>query len=295
MTLKVFYDDRQSTEANVSFSPSAGKPKLVIEEWIKKGYDFSLGEVKPVTREDFYLAHNDSYINGILDLKRPNGFGNKIAEVAAALPWTTGSLLEATKYALYNHENTCSPTSGFHHAHWSRAEGYCTFNGLMVTAMKLKKEGYKFNHPALLGGVELGRIGILDIDHHYGNGTDNIINHHKLDYVTHYTFGRDSSNYYWKGGEKAVAWLKALPKIVEQFDACDVVIYQAGADPHVDDPHGGALTDAQLRERDRIVFEAFKSMNIPVVWNLAGGYQTPIQKVLDIHNATMEECLRVMK
>lgn len=293
MTLKVFYDDRQNASNNVSFSPSAGKPKLVVEEWKKKGYDFSLGEVKPVTREDFQLAHHDSYVNGILDLKRPNGFGNTIPEVAAALPWTTGSLLEATKYALYNHENACSPTSGFHHAHWARAEGFCTFNGLMVTAMKLKQEGYKLG-PQFIGNQPLTRIGILDIDHHYGNGTNNIIAHHKIDYVAHYTFGMDSSNYYWKGGEKAEKWLKELPEVIDCFDGCEVVIYQAGADPHVDDPYGGALTDAQLRERDRIVFTKFKAMHIPVVWNLAGGYQTPIQKVLDIHNATMEECLKVM-
>jgi hypothetical protein len=33
---------------------------------------------------------------------------------------------------------------------------------------------------------------------------------------------------------------------------CDVLLYQAGADPHINDPLGGWLTTAQLRERDRI-------------------------------------------
>ena len=112
--------------------------------------------------------------------------------------------------------------------------------------------------------------------------------------VHHYTFGKDTSNYEWKGGEKAQQWLEKLPGIIDGFAGCNLVIYQAGADPHVNDPFGGALTDAQLRERDRIVFTKFKEMGIPVVWNLAGGYQSPIQKVLDIHNGTMEECLKVM-
>lgn len=31
-------------------------------------------------------------------------------------------------------------------------------------------------------------------------------------------------------------------------------------------------------------------MDIPVVWNLAGGYQTPLRKVLDIHDNTMKAC-----
>lgn len=282
MTLQVFYDARQSVASNQSFSPSAGKPKLVVEEWAKKGYDFGLGSVTPVTREELQLAHHDSYVSGILDLKRPNGFDNKLPEVAAALPWTTGSLYSAASWAYMFKVNTCSPTSGFHHAHWSRAEGFCTFNGLIVTAILLKQ-----CNPDL-------KIGILDIDHHYGNGTNNIINQLKLDFIHHYTFGKDTSNYEWKGGEKAAAWLEKLPSIIDDFSGCGIVIYQAGADPHVNDPFGGALTDAQLRERDRIVFTKFKEMGIPVVWNLAGGYQNPIQKVLDIHNATMEECLKVM-
>ena len=289
--LKVFYDERQNVPNNQSFSPSAGKPKLVVEEWKRKGYDFALGDVSPVTREDFYLAHHDSYINGILDLKRPNGFDNKLPEVAAALPWTTGSLFSSTSHALAHKENACSPTSGFHHAHWNRAEGFCTFNGLMVTCMKLKEEGYRMAH----GYVAIKKIGILDIDHHYGNGTQNIINHFNIDYVQHYTFGKDSSNYYWNGGEKAKEWLKTLPDIVNGYAGCDVVIYQAGADPHVDDPYGGALTDEQLRERDRIVFTGFKALEYRSYGILPGVYSCQSKRFSDIHNATMEECLKVMQ
>lgn len=283
MTLKVFYDARQSTDKNLSFSPSAGKPALVVEEWKKRGFDFALADVTPVTRDDFYRVHHKGHVDAVLDLKRPNGFNNKIPEVAAALHWTSGSLVSAVMHAMENKVNTCSPTSGFHHAEFYRCEGFCTFNGLMVAAVKLRD---KF--PTV-------KVGILDIDHHYGNGTDHIIKHEKLDYVHHYTFGGACpDNYYWKGGDKAEEWVGLLPSIVDGFRGCDIVIYQAGADPHVDDPYGGALTNSQLRDRDRIVFTMLRDMKIPVTWNLAGGYQSPIQKVLDIHNATMEECLKVM-
>lgn len=283
MTLKVFYDARQSTDKNNSLSPSAGKPALVVEEWKKKGYDFALADVKPVTREDFYRVHHKGHVDAVLDLKNPNGFNNKIPEVAAALHWTSGSIVTATMHAMEHRVNTCSPTSGFHHADYYRCEGFCTFNGLMVAAVKLRDR-----YPNI-------KVGVLDIDHHYGNGTDHIIKHEKFDFVHHYTFGGDCpNNYYWKGTDEGDKWLGLLPSIVHGFRNCDVVIYQAGADPHVDDPYGGALTDEQLRERDRIVFTMLRDLKIPVAWNLAGGYQTPIQKVLDIHNATMEECLKVM-
>ena len=49
------------------------------------------------------------------------------------------------------------------------------------------------------------------------------------------------------------------------------MIYQAGADPHIDDPLGGILTTKQMSWRDRQVFEQLGHK--PLVWNLAGGYQ----------------------
>ena len=61
----------------------------------------------------------------------------------------------------------------------------------------------------------------------------------------------------------------------------------------VDDMFGGYLTSEQMRLRDEIVFKFCKKNNIPVAWNLAGGYQTPIQKVLELHETTLKECIKV--
>ena len=71
-----------------------------------------------------------------------------------------------------------------------------------------------------------------------------------------------------------------------------MLLYQAGADPHVDDPLGGYLTDDELAERDDIVFAETKAIGLSIAWNLAGGYQTPLRKVLDIHDRTMRACCR---
>lgn len=56
-----------------------------------------------------------------------------------------------------------------------------------------------------------------------------------------------------------------------------------------------------MRVRDRQVFEFCAKLHLPVVWNLAGGYQedtlsngeVSIQKVLTLHNTTLEECVRI--
>lgn len=277
-TIKVFYDPRQSVAHNASFSPSAGKPEKVVAEWQKRGYPIQIAPVSPVSREDFYLVHDKQHVDDILDCKKSNGFNNTMPSVADALHWTNGSLLSAATYALASKEVTVSPTSGFHHAEYYSAMGFCTFNGLMLAAVMLK------NH---------GKIGILDLDMHDANGTQHIMNHLRIDHVRHYSFGTEQrTSEFWGGDERGDLWLSRLPTLVESFADCALVIYQAGADPYVEDPFGGSLSETQLRERDRIVFTGLKKLGVSVTWDLAGGYTSPFQKVLDIHNATMEECCK---
>jgi hypothetical protein len=53
------------------------------------------------------------------------------------------------------------------------------------------------------------------------------------------------------------------------------------------------LSTEQMIERDRIVFEAAGASETPIAWNLAGGYQEPLAKVVALHVNTMRECVRV--
>ena len=93
------------------------------------------------------------------------------------------------------------------------------------------------------------------------------------------------------GGGDARRWLKTIPATLDAFSGCALVLYQAGADPHINDPLGGWLTTDEMRERDRLVFEGLRQRGIPCAWNLAGGYQTPLRKVLDLHDNTMLEAM----
>lgn len=63
----------------------------------------------------------------------------------------------------------------------------------------------------------------------------------------------------------------------------------------IDDPLGGKLTTEQMILRDRMVFSFAKDNAIPLAWNLAGGYQDPIDNVIDLHENTLKECLSVYK
>lgn len=277
-SIPVFYTTKMVADSQ-SASPSAAKPEKVVKSWREK-FAIDIIEPAPVTVDELARAHDRDFVIDVLACRVENGFGNKSSQVADALPYTSGAMLAAARHAIKTKGVAVAPVSGFHHAGPYRAEGYCTFNGLMVTALALKGEGIQ-------------KVGILDFDMHYGNGTDDIIS--TLDdseWLSHFTAGR-----YFEEPWQALEFFKVLPQILQQFAGCEVVLYQAGADSHINDPHGGWLTTEQLCQRDGLVFDAMKAMGVPVAWNLAGGYQVEpdgtIPKVLEIHDNTMRECVRV--
>jgi len=272
-TIPVFFCE-DMVSAPSSYSPSAGKPKLALESWMEMGIAMDVRVPTPVTIADLERAHDSKFVRNVLSLASPNGFGTYDEQVARSLPWTSGAMLCAARQAIANGRVAVAPVSGFHHAGHGHAGGFCTFNGLMVTATALLAEG------------RAKKVGILDFDQHLGDGTQDIIGALSLERVIeHYSPVHEFSN-----PQRAQAFLEAIPEIVAKFQACDVLLYQAGADPHVDDPLGGWLTIEQLFERDRLVFEAAADLGLPIAWNLAGGYQTPIRRVLDIHDNTMRAC-----
>ncbi len=286
--MQIFYTPEMSADTS-SYSRSASKPRRVVEHWQRLGLPIHITPFLPASYSDFTLAHDADFVQGIFSLQEPNGFGNTDAAVAESLPWTVGSLMRAAQAAVRQQTTTCSPTSGFHHAGLAHAGGYCTFNGLAITAFKLQKSG------------EVKTVGILDCDAHYGDGTHEILSHFRPQGIKHHTFGKyfhdrddvgpDTEHFY--------GW---LDRAIADLQDVDLVIYQAGADPHMADPLGGILTTAEMQERDRRVATAFKGKAL--VWNLAGGYQKPrevpgkdgqvitIDPVLDLHTTTLREFLQ---
>lgn len=270
--MKIFYTSRMVAPAR-SGSPSPEKPGLVVEGWREAGIPLDIEEPEAATVDDFALAHDRRHVEEILSLRKANGFNTCEAKITASLPYTTGAMVSAARWAVQNQSAAAAPCSGFHHAEWEQAMLYCTFNGLMVSACKLKAEGL------------VQRVAILDCDQHHGNGTENIIETLNAgSWVKHVTTG--------KGYDNDVSLLDRLPDIIAGFEDCDLVLYQAGADPHIEDPFGGYLTTEQLRQRDEIVFSSCRRLGLPIAWNLAGGYQIDISKVVEIHVHTGLACER---
>jgi acetoin utilization deacetylase AcuC-like enzyme len=275
--VKVFYNPKQQVDDNSSFSPSAGKPAKVASEYKKLYCDVSfVSDFRPASFAQLALAHDTKYVHDVMTGKRANGFGNTKKSVAKSLPWTTGSLIAAATEAYKSKTITASLTSGFHHSCYDHGGGFCTFNGLVIAAQVLR----------VRYGVR--KVGIIDFDQHYGDGTENIKEHLRLSYIEHYTLGGTGVT-----PSNADEWLNDLEdNLIQKFADVDVLIYQAGADPWVNDPLGGRLTKEQMRRRDEIVFLVARRLGVGVAFNLAGGYADVFQHVLDIHNNTMGEALK---
>jgi acetoin utilization deacetylase AcuC-like enzyme len=269
----------------------------LIAEKLKTLPQIELLEPSPISDSDLLRVHTAEYIAAI-----KSGEPRSLAE-SQKFPWspelfssvclTNGALLAASRAALK--EGVASAlVSGFHHSHADHGEGFCTFNGLIVTAERLKTENLIQN------------IAILDLDLHYGNGTASLASSrpwiHSLsiygnDYdqnkpyidvkIRHHEDGENHHSIAIpkKAGfkefipllEQGFQWLLSRPKI-------DLLLFQAGADPYFEDPYSPLkLTMEDLQERDRRVFEFAKNNKIPIAWVLAGGYTRDIEKVVQVH------------
>lgn len=274
MKFPLFFSDKMVADSGHEISPSAHKPKAFVDALIAGNFPIEIIEPEPITREDFYRAHDRDFVDGVFNLTRPNGFDNMSESVAKSLPYTSGAMLAAARKAT-KELPAIAPVSGFHHAEFYGPMGFCTFNGLMISALILMEEGKK--------------VAIIDCDMHYGNGTDDIIQRLCLP-IYHNTFGK-----HFKRRKDSLDYLKEFVEVKKDLIAYkpDIILYQAGADPHVDDPYGGVLTNDELLVRDLRMFLIAKELGISLCWNLAGGYQKPLQKVLDIHLNTVKGAMQV--
>ena len=176
---------------------------------------------------------------------------------------------------------------GLHHAFPSHGEGFCPFNDVAVAARVLQQKG-------------IGRIAIVDLDVHHGNGTaftfesDPRVFTFSMHQQHNYPLfkPRGSLDIGLADGAHDRSYLRqleeALPAVMAIRPQC--VFYLAGADPYEHDQLGGLrLTMDGLRRRDRVVIQTVRRAGVPLVITLAGGYARRVADTVAIHAATIEE------
>jgi acetoin utilization deacetylase AcuC-like enzyme len=180
---------------------------------------------------------------------------------------------------------------GTHHAFRDRGEGYCVFNDVAVAATVLIRDGV------------IARAAVVDCDVHQGNGTAAIFQGDpsvftlSLHGAKNFPFRKEVSDLdvTFDDGASDVEYLDALrahlPDVLDRQQP-HVVFYLAGADPYEGDRLGRLkLTIEGLRSRDRIVFEACRDRDLPVVVAMSGGYAPDVDAIVTIHTNTIREAV----
>ncbi len=184
---------------------------------------------------------------------------------------------------------------GFHHAFADHGEGFCAVHDVAVALEKLKVEGL------------VRRAMIVDCDVHQGNGTASIFAGRE----DVFTFSIHQMDIYpaekppsrldvglWSGDGDA-AYLSAMrthfPALYESYRP-EIVVYLAGADPLAGDKLGGlTMTLEGLAERDRIVIEGARRLDIPVAVVLAGGYGRELDDTVQVHMNTIKAAQKAFR
>lgn len=264
---------------------------LVMDAIRESGVAFELHQPDPMPRAWIEAVHDPVYVEEVLTQNVPPEKERRIGfpvtdRVARRSQLSPGGTWLAARLAL-EHGYAGNAAGGSHHAQADSGAGYCVFNDLAIAAHRLIAEG------------DASRILILDLDVHQGDGTANLTArrddiftlslHAERNFPARKAVSsRDVPLPDGIGDADYLAILEQeLPLVLASF-APDLILYQAGVDPHSDDRLGRlALTDAGLETRDRTVVRQARARGIPLASTLGGGYGDDRIAVARRHAASM--------
>ena len=251
----------------------------------------------PCSDETLKRAHSENYIkqikNKTLDMNAIKKIGFPLVDsvIQRSLVATGGTVL-ASKLAI-NYGLACNTAGGSHHANFNSGAGYCVFNDVAVASHYLLDRGLA------------GRILILDLDVHQGDGNSDIFKDNK----NVFTFSMHSKTNY--PSKKSISdldvelndnmedhdYLKVLKYYLVELskENFDFVFYIAGVDIHFNDRLGKLkISDEGIRKRDEIVTENFFSKGIPLCGVLGGGYNKDFNKLVELHSILHQSCAKLI-
>ena len=251
----------------------------------------------PCSEETLKRAHSEKYIKDIKDKTLDQNSIKKIgfplvdSVVQRSLIATGGTVL-ASKLAI-NYGLACNTAGGSHHANFDGGAGYCVFNDVAVAAQYLLDRGLA------------GKILIVDLDVHQGNGNADIFKDNR----NVFTFSMHSKTNY--PAKKSISdldielddnmedaqYIKILKFYLDQLNQenFDYVFYIAGVDIHFNDRLGKLnISDEGIRKRDEIVTENFFSKGIPLCGVLGGGYNKDFEKLVELHSILHQSCAKLI-
>jgi|GEM_PF-24481 len=264
---------------------------LVMEALRASGFACTQHAPDPMPRNWLEAVHCPDYVEQVFTAAVPREKERRIGfpvteRISSRVQHTNGGTWLAAKLAM-EHGFAANSAAGSHHALHDTGAGYCVFNDLAVAANRLLAEG------------DAKRVLIVDCDVHQGDGTASLMAGREdvftLSFHAEKNFparkARSTQDVALPDGMGDEDYLEILdhhlPSIMTSF-APDLVLYQAGVDPHEDDKLGRlALSDAGLVARDRYVLGQARKNGIPIASALGGGYGVDQRKVAARHARSM--------
>ena len=251
----------------------------------------------PCSEETLRRVHSENYIKNIknktLDKNGVKKIGFPLVDSVVQRSFTaTGGTVLASKLAIKN-GLACNTAGGSHHANFEGGAGYCIFNDVAVAAQYLLDRGLA------------GRILIVDLDVHQGNGNSDIFKNNR----NVFTFSMHSKSNY--PAKKSISdldvelddnmedkqYIKLLKLYLNQLNKenFDYIFYIAGVDIHFNDRLGKLkISDEGIKERDEIVTQNFFSRGIPLCGVLGGGYNKDFNKLVELHSFLHKSCAKLL-
>ena len=255
-----------------------------------------LHEAPAAAWEDLQLVHTADYLAQVRDGTLPREAQRRIG-----FPWSpamverarrsVGATLAAASAAL-DDGVAANLAGGTHHAFADRGEGYCVFNDVAVAARGLQRDRLA------------GRIAVIDLDVHQGNGTaaifhgDPSVFTFSMHGAHNFPFRKEQStlDVALEDGTGDDGYLAALEHHLDEVmarHAPEAVFYLAGADPYEGDRLGRLkLTIAGLERRDAMVLDRCRGAGVPVTVTMSGGYAHDVDAIVTIHANTIRTACR---
>lgn len=288
--MKVYFS-AEYTAAKYSFDTTRKSRDVALSLFDRPIDGVKLVKPKRLSSKQLLLAHDANYVNAVLtgepkDLAESQGFSwdpGLWTSVTASSAGMVRSALEALQTGVAG-----TLSSGLHHARRDLGAGFCTFNGLALAAK------YALREP----GVE--RVLIVDFDAHCGGGTESIVRAN--DRIIQVDVATDDFDAYQStptaqlklvdNPDRYLSECGAALSRADRLGSYDLVLYNAGMDPHEDCIVGGlqGITREILAARERLVFQWAALRGHPIAFALAGGYSSallPVDDLVDLHRLTI--------
>jgi len=287
MMIHVVHHPAYVTEAPARSTYRWGKNGAIRDLLRGQGDEVVWTEPDLIPRDWLEAVHDPDYVAEVLEARVPpdktrrTGFPitEQVAYRAQAVP---GGTWTAAILAL-QHGFAANTAGGSHHALANTGAGYCVFNDLAVTAVRLVEEG------------TVGRVAIVDCDVHQGDGTA-ALTAGWPDIVTYSIHAeknfparkaRSTLDVALPDGVDDDGYLAELSATLTPFlneHRPDIILYQAGVDPFVDDRLGRlSLTLAGLTTRENMIADMALARGLPLASTVGGGYGDDVMAIARRH------------